>query len=59
MEHGLDLLPEEELLNLAITNKQINLSVETQKEITSILLDNLLHDKTEKDKIFQCTLNTT
>ncbi|KAG2198767.1 hypothetical protein INT47_010553, partial [Mucor saturninus] len=48
-----DLLPEEELLNMAITNKQISLPVDTQKEITRILLDNLVHDGTEKEKICQ------
>lgn len=39
---------------MAIVNKQIGLSVENQKEITSILLDNLLNDKTDQDKILKC-----
>jgi hypothetical protein len=46
-------LPEDDLLNLAIEAKQTTLSVEKQKEIASVVLDNVLNDKNDQAKILE------
>lgn len=50
-----DLLPEDELLKLAIEAKQTSLSIENQKELASIILDSVRNDTHhQEDKISKC-----
>lgn len=44
-----DILPEDDVLNLAIQSKQITLPIDTQKEIVSLLMN----DTIDKDKILK------
>lgn len=44
-----DILPEDDVLNLAIQSKQITLPIHTQKEIVSLLIN----DTIDKDKILK------
>lgn len=47
-----DVLPEDDLLNLAIQSKQITLPIDTQKQIVSVLIN----DTIDKEKILKCKL---
>lgn len=49
-----DILPEDDVLNLAIQSKQISLPIDTQKEIVSILIN----DTFDNDKILKRTKKT-
>ncbi|GAA5809265.1 hypothetical protein MFLAVUS_002670 [Mucor flavus] len=48
-----DILPEDDVLNLAIQSKQITLPIHTQKEIVSLLIN----DTIDKDKILKLVNN--
>lgn len=52
----LDLLPEDELLKLAIESKQTTLPIEKQKEVASAVLDGVLNDSIDQEKIIQCKI---
>ncbi|KAI8095083.1 uncharacterized protein B0P05DRAFT_524632 [Gilbertella persicaria] len=54
-----DLLPDDDLLKLSIEHKQTSLSVDTQKQLATLVLDIIKHDKHDTEKMMTLVNNKT